>query len=486
MPGSTRTARWTLGLVSCVGALMAFGQAAGRPQTPPGVESANELRPLRLEHVVPAVVGATVRATASGLPPRSRVTLAWATVEGGWVIEDGHRVRGKRYRDTSSMLGQFDVDARGRLRADFHIPEDYGGVHHVSALVGNRIVARAELAVAPTFELFPVSGPVGTPLELRVKGLDWLDPHSTWLATWDAHELGIITAAGTRGSAVARFRAAGPIGEHALELSPLTTGRTARASESSPATPPSRQRLAFRTTRGEVTSVTPEGYPPQWKDRTEVNVVGGMVTLEPSQGPVGTRAILRGEGFAPLQPFSLNWEPRAASLDPAGDAGSTRRTLEDIHADPDGRFDWPVTIPDDAGGAHSVVLREGAELVARTPFVIETSPAEMTPRSGPAGTSVTIRLTGVGWTDFDRTYAATYDNGPLGETRSGKDQGHAYITFTATGAPGPHLIDLYPGLSPRSATESSPWFRLPQLTYLSDHPGALLPALRVTFHISAR
>jgi hypothetical protein len=450
------------------------------------VASANDTPiQLTLEHDTPAVVGATVRATAAGLPPRARVTLSWATVSGGWAIEGGHRFRGKRYGDATSAIGLFDVDASGRLRASFRIPEDYGGVHQVAALIDNRSVARADIEVAPTFELTPASGPIGTPLELRVTGLDWRGTHGIWLATWDARELGIITAAGTRGSAVARFRAAGPVGEHALDLQTGSPGRTSTASEPPPATALSRRRLTFRTTAGEVARTTPaEVYRPQWKERTEVNVVGGMVTLEPSQGPVGTRAVLRGEGFAPLQPFSLDWETAVASG--GGDVATTQRTLEEIHADPDGRFDWPVTIPEDAGGAHSVVLREGPGLIARTPFVIETSLSEITPRSGPAGTLVTIRLTGVGWTDFDSTYVATYDNATMGATRVGESRSNALITFRATGAPGPHLVDLYPGISPGAATESEPLFRLPQLTYASDHPGALLPALRLTFHITAR
>lgn len=437
-----------------------------------------------LEHDAPAVVGATVRATAAGLPPRARVTLSWTTVSGGWVVEDGHRFRGKRYSDTTSAVGRFDVDASGRLRASFRIPEDYGGVHQVVALIDNQSVARAEIAVAPTFGLTPASGPVGTPLELRVTGLDWRGPHSTWLATWDARELGIITAAGTRGSAVARFRAAGPAGEHVLELQPDTPGTTAMAGEPPLPTASSRRRLAFRTTPGDVSRSSPEGYRPLFKERSEVNVVGGMVTLEPSQGPVGTRAVLRGEGFAPHQPFSLTWEPPNASHGGAGDVATSQQTLEDIHADPDGRFDWPVTIPEDAGGAHSVVLREGPELIARTPFVIETSLGEMTPRSGPAGTIVTIRLKGVGWTDVDSAYFATYDNATLGETKGAEGRGHALITFTAAGVPGPHLVDLYPGISRGPAIESALLFRLPQLTYADDHPGNIIPAMRFTFEVT--
>lgn len=473
-----------MGLVACLGALPAFSQLGGPVGTPATQVSNAPMVPLVLVHDVPAVVGSTVLATAAGLPPRARVALSWGTVAGGWAIDDGHRFRGTRFTDTMSTIGWFDVDARGRLRATFRVPEDYGGAHQVVALIDNASVARGEIVVAPTFELTPAFGPVGTPLELRAMGLDWRGTHSTWVATWDARDLGVITATGTRGTAVARFRAAGGVGEHAIELRSGSPGRTSMVGDPPSSPTVSHRRFAFRTTPGEVDRTTEEGYRPQWLERTLANVVGAMVTLEPSQGPVGTRAVLRGEGFAPHQPFSLNWESPAASRDGDQDRATARHTLEDIHADPDGRFDWPLTIPDATGGAHSVTLREGSELVARAPFIIETRLGDMTPRSGPAGTLVTIRLNGVGWTDFDRAYVATYDNGMLGTTRPEGGPGHAVISFTATGAPGPHLVDLYPGISPGPMFASEPLFRLPQLTYESDHPGAILPALRLTFHIS--
>ena len=41
------------------------------------------------------VVGAVVTASATGLPPGTDAELQWATVSGGWVIEDYYHFRGK-------------------------------------------------------------------------------------------------------------------------------------------------------------------------------------------------------------------------------------------------------------------------------------------------------------------------------------------------------------------------------------------------------
>jgi hypothetical protein len=157
--------------------------------------------------------------------------------------------------------------------------------------------------------------------------------------------------------------------------------------------------------------------------------------------------------------------------------------LTEIKVGNDGRFESPVTIPEDLGGLHGVALRSGDSLVARAFFVIETSIVTITPKSGPAGTPVTIHLKGVGWTEYDNIYVATYDNAYMGYACGFNSQGDVVINFTATGEPGEHLIDLYPGIYQGPATEPQQLYRLPQLTYADDHPGNKIPALRFTFEV---
>ena len=72
--------------------------------------------------------------------------------------------------------------------------------------------------MSQTFEMHPTEGPVGTPIEIRVKGLGWRTLESTWVVNWDNQEVGWVSATDTRGSSVARFRAAGAIGEHQVKL----------------------------------------------------------------------------------------------------------------------------------------------------------------------------------------------------------------------------------------------------------------------------
>src|SRR5438034_8323949 len=207
----------------CMAALFvsAVTACSGAPATTSAaatLESTSKPATLDLTFARPAIAGSAVQAAAGGLPAGKTVDLRWGTVTGGWVIEDYYHFRGKKYSETTTSLGRFSVDSRGRLTANFVIPEDYGGVHEVIALIDGKPVAQNGVNVTQTFALTPASGPVGTPLELKITGLGWRTMESTWVVNWDNQELGFVSAAGTRGSAVARFRATGPSGDHIVKL----------------------------------------------------------------------------------------------------------------------------------------------------------------------------------------------------------------------------------------------------------------------------
>jgi len=440
---------------------------------------------LDLAYDKPAVVGASVHATAAGLPPRKTVDLTWGTVTGGWVIEDYYQFRGKKYSETTTTLGQFPVDSSGRLDAHFAIPEDYGGVHEVSALIDGKVVAQNGINVTQTFELTPTSGPVGTPIELKVKGLGWRTMESTWVVNWDNNALGWVSAAGTRGSAVARFRATGPVGDHPVKLYTGWQGQSYLNYEQSPVAHLPRPQFTFRTTPGgPARGAYAEPYQPQLIPKTEVQAAGATFALAPTQGPVGTRAMLRGEGFPRGTSLRLTWETSAGSRVSGLGFAPQENVIAQIKVGSDGRIEWPVTIPHDLGGLHGLALRSGDDLLARAFFVIETSIVSISPTSGPVGTPVTIHLKGVGWTEYDNIYVATYDNAYMGYACGFNSQGDVVINFTAAGQPGEHLIDLYPGIYQGPPNEPQQLYRLPQLTYADDHPGNKIPALRFTFQVT--
>src|SRR5438093_9976323 len=197
--------------------LSLFVAACSVQQPPePGANAASRsnapYKKLELTYEKP-LVGAEVRVAATDLPAGKTAELQWGTVAGGWVVEDYYHFKGKKYKETTSSLGKFNIDSDGRLDARFVIPEDYGGVHEVTALVDGKPVAQSGIEVTQSFLMSPASGPIGTPIELRVRGLGWRTMESTWVVNWDNHAVGFVSAAGSRGAAVASVRGAGTVGD---------------------------------------------------------------------------------------------------------------------------------------------------------------------------------------------------------------------------------------------------------------------------------
>jgi hypothetical protein len=149
----------------------------------------------------------------------------------------------------------------------------------------------------------------------------------------------------------------------------------------------------------------------------------------------------------------------------------------------DGRIQFEFATPDDLGGTHGLWLdHQGAKKLGT--HLIKTTAFPLSVARGPAGTTIKIHLKGVGWTETANIMHLVYDNAYIGYACAFNSQGDIEIFMKATGAPGWHFIDLYPGIY--KGTEASPNnFRIPQLTYADDHPGEDLPAFRYAFEVTA-
>jgi hypothetical protein len=430
------------------------------------------------------VAGAEITAAAAGLPPNRTVDLMWETVDGGWVVEDGYRFRGKRFTDSSKLLGRAQVDAAGRLATRFTIPEDFGGMHSVTVADAGKPVAQGGIEVTQTFEVHPAEGPIGTLVELRVTGFGWRTMDSTWVVNWDNQEVGYVSATDTHGKAVARFRATGPVGAHEIKVYTGYMGQSYLNHEQAPNAYLPRPRFAFRVTPGAAqTGGYVEPYQPQKVPAAEISAAGAGLSITPAQGPVKTDAVLEGRGFPANASVSLIWGTQVGSRVSGNGFAPTERQLATLAVAADGRLQAPLSIPEDLGGMHTLSIRSGDKTLARAFFAIETSIVSISPTSGPAGTPVTIHLKGVGWTDVDNIYVATYDNAYMGYACGFNSQGDVVINFNAAGSVGTHLIDFYPGIY-QGSDKDQQLYRLPQLTYADDHPGNKIPALRFAFDVT--
>ena len=218
---------------------------------------------------------------------------------------------------------------------------------------------------------------------------------------------------------------------------------------------------------------------------TDDPVENASLTLDRTQGPVGSRVMLRADGFPANASLQLAWQTYVGSRVSGNGFEPQEMEFGSVTAGSDGRIESPITIPEDLGGLHGLAVRNGDKTLARAFFVIETSIVSISPTSGPVGTPITIHLKGVGWTEYDNIYIATYDNAYMGYACGFNSQGDVVINFHATGTPGVHIIDLYPGIYQGPPTETQLLYRQPQLTYADDHPGNKIPALRFTFEVTA-
>ena len=490
MPRNIQRVAIVAAALACAGAwsCRAVDQPATTVDQPATKTQAGPLKTLYLAHPgnPKPVVGSDVDASAEGLPPGRTVDLMWRTVNGGWVIEDYYHFRGKKFTETARSLGQVQVGQDGRLAAHFKIPEDYGGVHEVVVSDHGSPIAQGGIEVTQTFDMHPAEGPVGTPIELRVTGLGWRTMESTWVVNWDNQEVGWVSATDTHGTAVARFRASGSVGEKQVRVYSGYMGQSYLNHEQAPNAYLPRPAFVFRVTPGSVaTSAYAEPYARQPLPVPEGASDNTSLSVTPTQGPVSTKASVNASGLPANAAVTLVWGSWQGSRVSGNGYAPTESELTKLTVGADGRLNTSFDIPDDLGGLHTVSIRSGTKTLARTHFAIETSVVSMSPTSGPAGTPVTIHLKGVGWTEYDNIYVATYDNGYMGYACGFNSRGDVVVNFNAAGSPGVHLIDFYPGIY-QGPEGSQQLYRLPQLTYADDHPGNHIPALRFAFTVTGR
>ncbi len=198
---------------------------------------------------------------------------------------------------------------------------------------------------------------------------------------------------------------------------------------------------------------------------------------------MNTPTAINGSGLPANATLNLRWSTMVGNRVSASGFSEDSRDMGNVTTGPDGSFVKPMAIPDDLGGPHRIDIVSGDKVLASTGMVIEPSVLSLNPTTVRAGDTVSIHLKGVGWTTYDNTYAVTYDNSYIGYVCGFSTNGDVQFTVTATGAPGTHLIDLYPTIY--KGKDAMPRvYSVPQLTYAADHPARTTPAIRMSIQIS--
>jgi hypothetical protein len=449
--------------------------------------------------------GDKITIAATGFPPNKPAEVMWATSEGKFVTEVA--IADVKYIDRSfqkkrTSLGTAQVDAEGKLSGTFTVPNDYGETHDIYATVDGADVGRGGFRIIREVTFSPTSGPVGTPITITVTGMGVQSFESTMATLWDHHYMGMVTAVKTKGTAIYQVRAAGPVGPHILEVIGAATAVPYLNNWQSPTKDiPWEFRVNFRVTED-------KGAPPNTIDWPEASAVAQIAadaprpgrlaavpgvkagTMQPANGPILSHSKLSVSGLAANTDMKLVWGTAAGSdvsgWNVADVALATARTGAD------GSLQTDIVIPEGLGGWHIVKVFQGDKQVADATFRLDRSFVAVAPRQVKQGEPFEVQIKGLGWTQVDNGVAIVYDNAYFGFACGFGTGGDITLKLVAAGAPGTHLIDLYPmiyqGARGLQGTAKPPWlYQMPFLTALRDFPaldiGYNLPIFRLAVEI---
>ncbi len=447
-------------------------------------------------------IGDRFTITAEGLTPNKEAELAWATVDGSFstkVYPETVEFYERSFAEKRMSLGRSITDAQGRLNVTLSVPDDYGEVHDIYAVLEGKDVARGGYRILPEFTMTPLDGPIGTPITIQAQGIGWKNWESTWGVDYDNKYTGFVSAVTTRGKVVAVIRAAGPVGKHTIDV--WHAGQTVPYLnwEQSPQAHIPIFQFTFNVTKD-------AGAPPltlDWPDGGAENVdgsvarttatakvvsasTGSSASLSPFKGPILSKATARVTKLPANTEIEMFWVTARGSRTSGLGWGLAESLLGKAMTDKDGVLVADFQVPDDLGGWHTIKFVNKDTLLAEAAYLVQPSLATITPTRLKVGESFKVNIKGVGWTELDNIYTIDYDNAYIGFACGFNSNGDVTVNLRASGVPGTHLIDLYPAIY--QGHGKPPWlYDTPQLTWSRDHPslvlGYHLPAFRLAIEV---
>ncbi len=195
------------------------------------------------------------------------------------------------------------------------------------------------------------------------------------------------------------------------------------------------------------------------------------ITVTPTTAVVGATINVGGTGFPPNVTLTLQWAsvnaawlvqaipvPQVTGLK----TNAVQITLGSAQTNSSGAFSARLAVPTDYGGQHFIqaFLGNGTALPPKAVFGVEPS-FHISPTSGPDGTPIEVRATGLSYGTYSTSYHVAWDNDYTGYMTALGSQGATNFTMYASGVPGVHYIDIYQGypgpayLNPQQGPPSS-------------------------------
>jgi hypothetical protein len=449
------------------------------------------------------VAGTPITISGSQLPANAKVELTWSTANATWLVQtepDTVNYLGRSDTEFAVVLDTTSTNANGAFKVKLDAPQDWGGLHDIYAVVKGVEESHGGFITLRTVTVTPKSGPIGTPITITYSGLGASLYTGGASLLWDNHYVGELMANWTRGVARVTIRAAGPVGQHTIQIGNAISYLYLNVPQS-PIPYTNGATVTFTVTKDDGPPPSSIDWPvdvaPTISARTTLQTSGLSVgtdakaQLATTRGPVDTAVKLTASGISSNATVQLIWSTVVGNRVNCKSTCWTFVSQSLGSAKPSGgAVNTEITVPDGLGGWHVVQLVQGGKIVAQVPFYVMESIVGKGVSSVVVkeGQSFTIHLKGVGWTQLDNTVGVDYDNSYIGYGCGFNSNGDVLLHLNATGGPGTHLIDLYPmlySLSPSFA--NTPYGMVPVLTYARDEPalalGYHLPAFRFAITI---
>ncbi|MBI2830352.1 MAG: hypothetical protein HYX81_04245, partial [Chloroflexi bacterium] len=349
-------------------------------------------------------------------------------------------------------------------------------------------------------------GPIGSPIVITVKGMAPSYYQSTMAVRWDNNYTGFISTVTTKGTGVAKIRAAGPVGDHTLQVYPASHAVPYLNSHEGPnwhilGVYPDTFTYTVTKDNGPSDAVT------EWPEDSRVAKVsinaprttGGNnpnnpatlavapAVVQPASGPILTKSTLRADNLPPNTDVELFWVTARGNRASSSGWALDSLPLGKAKTGGNGSLQTTFEVPDDLGGWHTVRVYAGDKLLSDVPYYVERSLLQTPAKKVKAGELITIQMKGIGWTELDNGVAVTYDNSYVGLACGFNSNGNITLYLNATGGPGTHIIDIYPMIYEGHPNKQVFNYEVPQLTALQDNPslaiGYRLPIWRMAVEV---
>jgi hypothetical protein len=433
------------------------------------------------------LAGTSVQAVGSGFAPNAQLTITWNSVDGSWVLtgSSDESFAGRAFEPTTEPLTSVTTDSSGAFTASFVVPDGFGFSHDVTVQDGQTVVNKAAFKVDPQVSISPSSGPPGTPIHLVMDGVGWANLENSWQVTYDDQFTGWLSAVTTQGLAETVIPATGAVGTHIIRVVHGAFSVPYLNNQQSPEPDRPTFVLKFVVTPGDpVLPAAADSQSLPTLAGEEPGGTGPRIWTDLQRATVGTPIVVHGAGFSAGASVDLTWSTVVGNRVAASGFDEQDTSIGTVSADPDGTFAFNLPMPDDLGGAHHINADVGDTTLASTSVTITPSAFAIEPAAGPVGTTITLHLKGVGWTETANIYTVVYDNGYLGYACGFNSQGDVVIHLPVAGVPGWHFIDLYPAIYKGKDISGVFDYRIPQLTFAADHPGEQLPAFHFAFQVT--